>query len=283
MSAGGLAGFILRNVSPARKRNANQKTVRQESAMNRSPQYREAPSRQLPRVGSHDEWLAARRELLAQEKQFGQLRDALSAQRRALPMVKVEKEYVFEGPGGQTTLRELFGRHRQLIVYHFMFDPDWNDGCKSCSHFMDNAAGSIVHLGARDTAFVVVSRAPLSKIEPFKRRMGWTFPWVSSFGTDFNYDFHVTLDRDAGSIEYNYANAADLVKAGKLWSDHGELSGLSVFLRHGSEVFHSYSTYQRGLDLPLNTYNFIDLTPLGRREDAIGPPSWIRHHDKYPE
>jgi predicted dithiol-disulfide oxidoreductase (DUF899 family) len=146
---------------------------------------------------------------------------------------------------------------------------------------MDNAAGSIVHLTARDTAFVVVSRAPLSKIEPFKKRMGWTFTCFSSFGTDFNYDFHATLDKDAGSVEYNYANAADLVKARKLWSDQGELPGWSVFVRDGDHVFHTYSTYQHGLDLPLNTYNFLGLTPLGRQEEGIGAQSWIRHHDKY--
>ena len=176
----------------------------------------------IPQVVSHKEWLAARKDLLAAEKEFNRRRDALSEQRRKLPMVRVDKEYVFEGPSGRVTLRELFGKHRQLIVYHFMFDPEWTDGCKSCSHFMDNAAGSVVHLAARATAFVVISRAPLAKIEPFKRRMGWTLPWLSSFGTDFNYDFHVTLDQDAGSVEYNYANAADLVKSRKLWSAKGE-------------------------------------------------------------
>lgn len=247
---------------------------------------RETPTAQntngvLPRVVSREEWLRARKELLAQEKEFNRQRDALSAQRRKLPMVKVDKGYVFEGSTGRAGLLDLFGKHHQLIVYHFMFDPEWNDGCKSCSHFMDNTAGSIVHLAARGTAFVVISRAPLSKIEPFKKRMGWMFPWLSSFRSDFNYDFHVTLDKDAGSVEYNFANAADLVKARKLWSDKGELPGLSVFLRDGDQVFHTYSTYQRGLDLPLNTYNFLDMTPLGRQEEGIGAQSWIRHHDKY--
>src|SRR5262249_53397264 len=139
----------------------------------------------------------------------------------------------------------------------------------------------IIHLAARETAFVVVSRAPLAKIDAFRRRMGWAFPWASSFGTDFNYDFHVTLDADAGSVEYNFADAADLVQARKLWSDKGELPGLSVFLREGEVVFHTYSTYQRGLDLPLNTYNFLDLTPLGRQEEHGRAQAWIRHHDRY--
>ncbi|HKA55777.1 MAG TPA: DUF899 domain-containing protein [Candidatus Binatia bacterium] len=235
-----------------------------------------------PKVVSRAEWLVARKELLAKEKEATRQRDALSAERRKLPMVKIEKEYVFEGPNGRTSLRDLFGQHHQLIVYHFMFAPEWDEGCKSCSHFMDNAAGSIVHLTARNTAFVVVSRAPLAKIESFKKRMGWTFPWLSSFGSDFNYDFHVTLDQDAGSVEYNYANAAELVKAGKLWSEKGELPGLSVFLRDGESVFHTYSIYQRGLDLPLNTYNFLDLTPLGRQEEGDRIQGWIRHHDRYP-
>ena len=149
---------------------------------------------------------------------------------------------------------------------------------------MDNSAGSIVHLAARDTAFGVVSRAPLAKIEAFKRRMGWTFPWVSSFGTDFNYDFHVTLDPAKGSSEYHYESASKLVKTGKLSYDKGELPGLSVFFRDGNYVFHSYSTYQRGLDLPLNIYNFLDMTPLGRQEaDGKRMQGWVRHHDRYPE
>jgi len=234
-----------------------------------------------PNVVSQAKWLVARKELLAKEKESTRQRDALSQERRKLPMVKVEKDYVFEGPNGPTNLRDLFEGHRQLIVYHFMFDPSWEEGCKSCSHFMDNSEGAIVHLAARNTAFAVVSLAPVAKLEAFKKRMGWTFPWLSSFGTDFNYDFHVTLDKDASSVEYNYATAADLVTAMKLWSEKGELPGLSVFLREGDDVFHTYSTYQRGLDLPLNTYNFLDLTPLGRQEDGERIQAWIRHHDKY--
>ncbi|MGH7744479.1 MAG: DUF899 domain-containing protein [Candidatus Dormibacteria bacterium] len=235
-----------------------------------------------PRVVSQDEWLVARKAHLAREKEFTRQRDALSTELRNLPMVRVDKEYTFDGPAGLVKLRDLFGKHRQLLVYHFMFDPAWDQGCKSCSHFMDNSEGAIVHLAARDTSFVVVSRAPMAKIEPFKKRMGWIFPWFSSNGNDFNYDFHVTLDEALRSIEYNYANAAELVKARKLWSNKGELPGLSVFLREGEDVFHTYSVYQRGLDLFLNTYNFLDLTPLGRQEGEDKTQSWIRHHDNYP-
>jgi len=234
-----------------------------------------------PKIVSPTEWLTARRELLAKEKEFTRQRDALSRQRRKLPMVKVDKDYVFEGPSGRVSLRDLFGKHRQLILYHFMFDPDWNEGCKSCSHFMDNAAGSVVHLAARNTAFIVVSRAPIQKIESFKKRMGWAFPWVSSFSNDFNYDFHVTLDPEKKDYEYNYAKAQTLLEAGKIWFPKGEMPGLSVFLRDGDTVYHTYSTYQRGLDLPLNTYNFLDLTPLGRQEEGDRIQGWVRHHDRY--
>jgi len=234
-----------------------------------------------PKVVSQAEWLSARWELLAKEKEFTRQRDGLRRERRNLPMVKIEKEYVFEGPTGRLTLPDLFGKHPQLIIYHFMFEPAWEEGCKSCSHFMDNSAGSILHLAARDTTFVVVSRAPLDKIERFRQRMGWTFPWVSSFGSDFNYDFHVTLDPEKGSYEYNYTSAKDLLAAGKIWFPKGEMPGLSVFLRDGDSVYHTYSTYQRGLDLPLNTYNFLDLTPLGRQEEGERIQGWIRHHDKY--
>jgi predicted dithiol-disulfide oxidoreductase (DUF899 family) len=233
-----------------------------------------------PNIVSREEWLVARKALLAQEKEASRQRDALTAARRLLPMVEVEKHYVFDGPDGATTLRDLFGGRQQLIVYHFMFDPNWEEGCKSCSHFMDNAAGSIVHLAARDTSFVVVSRAPLHKIEEFKQRMGWQFPWVSSFGTDFNHDFGVTIDPERPPYEYNYTDAKTLVAARKIWFPKGELPGISVFLRDGNRVLHTYSAYQRGLDLSLNTYNFLDMTPLGRQEDER-PQAWIRHHDKY--
>ncbi len=236
-----------------------------------------------PRIVSRAEWLVARKELLTKEKESTRRRDALSAERRRLPMVKIEKEYVFGGPNGRTTLRDLFGNHRQLVIYHFMFDPNWDEGCKACSFLADNFVGGIVHLAARDTSFAAISRAPLARIESFKRRMGWTFPWLSSFGSDFNYDFHVTLDEAEGSVEYNYESAATILQAGKIRYTKGELPGLSIFLRDGDAVFHTYSTYQRGLDLLLNTYNYLDLTPLGRQEDQEGRVmAWIRHHDKYP-
>jgi predicted dithiol-disulfide oxidoreductase (DUF899 family) len=236
-----------------------------------------------PKIASRAEWLVARKALLAKEKQLTRERDALAAERRRLPMVEVEKEYSFEGPNGRATLRDLFGAQRQLIVYHFMFDPSWDEGCKSCSLFADNFPVSLAHFAARNTAFAVVSLAPLAKLEAFKKRMGWSFTWFSSSGTSFNRDFHVTLDEDAGSDEYNYEKAATLKQAGKIWIDKGELPGLSVFFRDGNRLFHTYSAYQRGLDPFMNTYTYLDVTPLGRQED--GEPyvmSWVRHHDKYP-
>lgn len=232
-----------------------------------------------PPVVTRAEWLVARKELLAREKELTRQRDKLTAEVRRLPMVKIEKEYLFDGPAGRTNLLDLFGKHPQLIVYHFMFDPSWEAGCPSCSMFADNFSGAILHLPARNTAFACVSLAPLTKIEAFKKRMGWTFPWYSSFDTSFNRDFQVTVDTIT-SDEYNYIKAADLKKAGKIWIEKGELPGLSVFLRKGEGIFHSYSTYQRGLDIFLNTYNYLDVTPLGRQEEE-GIMRWVRHHDKY--
>jgi predicted dithiol-disulfide oxidoreductase (DUF899 family) len=236
-----------------------------------------------PNVVSRAEWLAARRELLRKEKELTRQRDAMSAELRKLPMVRVEKQYAFEGPSGRETLRDLFGSRRQLMTYHFMFDPSWEEGCKSCSCFADQFAGAIVHLAAKGTRFVAVSRAPIAKIQAFRARMGWSFHWVSSLDSDFNYDFQATLDAERGSLEYNFANAQRLVEQGKLWVAKGELPGLSVFLREGDDVFHTYSVYQRGLDTCLNMYNFLDMTPLGRQEEGDHTQGWIRHHDKYPE
>jgi predicted dithiol-disulfide oxidoreductase (DUF899 family) len=230
---------------------------------------------QRPTIVSRDEWTAARKRLLVKEKESSRQRDALSAERRKLPMEEITKEYVFQGPEGRRTLADLFEGKRQLLVYHFMFGPDWDEGCPACSFVADNFAGSLVHLAARDTAFAVISRAPLDRIEPFKKRMGWRFPWLSSFGTDFNYDLQVTLD--ANHIEYNYAPVS-AQPAGR--PHEGEREGLSVFLRDGARLFHTYSTYQRGLDPFLNTYNFLDLTPLGRQEED-GIMTWLRHHDRY--
>ncbi|HEY8256510.1 MAG TPA: DUF899 domain-containing protein [Gemmatimonadales bacterium] len=226
-------------------------------------------------VVSHDQWIKERAVFLAKEKEFTRLRDELSRQRRELPWEKVTKSYVFDGPSGKRTLAELFEGRRQLMVYHFMFDPAWDEGCKSCSFVADNFEGALVHLTGRDTSFAVISRAPLSKIERFKQRMGWNFPWLSSFGTDFNYDFGVTIDES--HAEYNYAPVS-AQPAGR--PHEGEREGLSVFLREGDRLFHTYSAYQRGLDPLLNTYNLLDLTPLGRHEDGR-IMSWLRYHDQY--
>lgn len=249
------------------------------------------------KIVSRDEWVAARKALLAKEKALTQARDALNAERRKLPMVRIDKDYLFDGPTGKAHLRDLFDGRRQLILYHFMFDADrppagksgapWDEGCPGCSHIVDSIP-HLAHLHARDTSLVLVSRAPLAKIAPFKARMGWTIPWFSSFGSDFNYDFHVTLDEAKGSTEWNYRSAAALQQAGTIPSIKGELPGLSVFLRDGDQILHSYSTYARGLDALLGTYHYLDLTPFGRGEGWDGMPDlrgqgqiWLRHHDKY--
>ena len=242
----------------------------------------------LPEVVSRDEWLAARKALLANEKALTRHRDAVNAERRRLPMVRIDKQYVFDGPAGKASLLDLFGGRPQLLVYHFMFDPSWNEGCPSCSFLVDNI-GHLAHLHARKTSLALISRAPLAKIEPYKKRMGWTVPWYSSFGSDFNYDFHVTLDEAVAPVEYNYRYKAGLIKRGESYFTQGESHGLSVFLRDGGEVFHTYSTYARGADLLVGTYNYLDLTALGRQEDWEEPPgrsdspfmAWLRRHDKY--
>lgn len=242
---------------------------------------------QLPQVVSRDEWLAARSALLAKEKAATRARDALNAERRALPMVAVEEDYVFQGPGGALSLLDLFEGRSQLLVYHFMFDPAWDEGCPGCSHFADNI-GHLAHLHARDTTLVLVSRAPLEKILPFRERMGWTVPWVSSYGSRFNYDFHATTDEAVAPVEYNFRDRATLEELGQGYHASGEQPGLSVFLRDGGRVFHSYSTYGRGLDAHLGTHHFLDLTPIGRGEGWDGMPDlggrgmdWLRHHDRY--
>jgi len=225
---------------------------------------------------TREAWTEARKALLAKEKAFTRERDALSAARRELPMVKVEKSYIFEEPGGKRALADLFEGKRQLVVYHFMFDPSWDEGCKSCSYVADSFGGAIAHLAARDTSFAAISRAPLAKIEAFKKRMGWKFRWLSSSGSDFNYDYNVSFrpeDVAAGTVEYNYEKKPFPVS---------EAPGLSVFLREGNDIFHTYSTYGRGLDLLISTYNYLDLTPLGRQEEDLPyGMAWVRHHDKY--
>ncbi len=244
----------------------------------------------LPRVVTRAEWLIARKALLAKEKDLTRRRDEVNAERRRLPMVPVEKEYSFEGPAGKRSLLDLFAGRRQLIVYHFMFDPDWDEGCPSCSLVTDNI-GHLSHLHARSTSLVLVSRAPRSTIEPFRVRMGWTIPWYSSFGSDFNYDYHVTHDAKVAPIEYNYADQATLERKGESYFTSGESHGLSVFLRDGATAYHAYSTYARGADPIVGTYAYLDLTPLGRQEDWETPAGrsdgpfmhWVRHHDRYGE
>ncbi len=243
----------------------------------------------FPRVVSRDEWLQARKHLLEQEKAATRARDALSAVRRALPVVRIDKDYRFEGPRGTLRLVDLFEGRAQLIVYHFMFHRDKALGCEGCSFLIDNL-GRLEHLHARGTTLAMVSRAPLQEIAPFRERMGWTLPWYSSFGSDFNYDFHVSIDEQVAPVEYNYRDKAELERLGQGYHVQGEQPGLSVFLRDGDQVFHCYSTYGRGLEAPLFTYHLLDLTPLGRGEGWGGMPdyegkgmNWTRFHDEYDE
>jgi len=237
------------------------------------------PQMDLPAVVGREQWLIARKALLAQEDAAARALAALEERRRALPMVEVDREYVFEGPDGKATLPDLFEGRRQLIVYHFMFDPAWEAGCKFCSYLIDNL-GDRTHLHARDTTVAVVSRAPYPKIAAFRERMGWTVPWYSSYGSDFNYDFHVTQDESIAEVEYLYQSKAELEAAGLVWMTQGEQAGLSVFLRHDGAVFHTYSTYGEGTALLHGTDNYLAFTPQGRpRLEEKG--GWLRHHDKY--
>ena len=216
-----------------------------------------------PRVVSGAEWVAARKEFLIKEKALTRLRDQLNAERRRLPMVKIEKDYVFEGPDGKAGLLDLFEGRRQLIVGHFMFDPEWEDGCPSCSAGADEMAkGLFEHLHARDTTLVQVSRAPIEKIEHYKAKKGWTFPWYSSYGTDFNYDFNVTMDPTVAPPVYNFRPYE---------GEPGEMPGTSFFLREGDDVFHTNSTYARGAEMTGGSYYFLDLTAMGRQEDWEEP------------
>jgi predicted dithiol-disulfide oxidoreductase (DUF899 family) len=232
------------------------------------------------KIVSPDEWLSARKALLAKEKELTRLRDQLSAERRELPWVKVEKTYVFDGPEGKETLAELFGGRSQLIVYHFMLAPGSEHPCHGCSFISDHIDGANMHLPHHDVSLVVVSRAPFSQIEPVKRRMGWRFKWVSSFGSDFNYDYHVTLDEAVAPAEYNYETKAEHERKGESWFTKGEQPGISVFAKdEAGNVFHTYSSYARGGDLLIGAYNYLDLTPNGRNEKS--PMDWVRHHDKY--
>jgi predicted dithiol-disulfide oxidoreductase (DUF899 family) len=229
-----------------------------------------------PRVVSKVEWLAARKELLTQEKEFTRARDALSAKRRELPWVKIEKPYSFDTRGGKKTLADLFEGRSQLIVYHFMFGPEWEEGCPGCSMAADTFNGNAAHLLGRDAALTAVSRAPLSRIEAFKKRMGWQFKWASSSGSDFNFDFGVSFTKEdlAGGKIYNFGTAGFAME---------EAPGMSVFYKDArGDIFHTYSTYGRGLEDLLAVYVFLDRVPKGRDEESLPQPmAWVRHHDRY--
>jgi predicted dithiol-disulfide oxidoreductase (DUF899 family) len=230
-------------------------------------------------VVSHEDWIKARKEFLAKEKEFTRLRDELSRLRRELPREKVEKHYVFEGSGGKLTLSDLFAGKSQLVIYHFMLGPGWAEGCKSCSYLADHFDGMTIHLANRDVNFLVISHAPIAEIEAFKKRMGWKFRWVSSYGGDFNYDYHVSFTPEemaAGNVEYNY---------GRTNIPSQELPGMSVFAKgDDGQIYHTYSAYARGLDILVGTYNVLDLVPKGRDEAGLKHTmAWVRHHDKYSE
>ncbi len=228
----------------------------------------------LPEIVPADQWLAARRELLAREKEFTRRHDELNADRRRLPMVRVETDYRFAGPDGEVGLRDLFAGRRQLVVQHFMFGPDWDAGCPGCTAGADDISdGMLRHLAARDTTFVAVARAPYPKLAAYQREHGWTFGFYSSFGSSFNYDFHVTLDESVAPVMFNYRDAEELKQAGKAWltEEPTEQSGFSCFLRDGDEVFHTYSTFGRGTEEFGGAYNVLDLTALGRQEDWEQP------------
>jgi predicted dithiol-disulfide oxidoreductase (DUF899 family) len=226
------------------------------------------------RIVNREEWLAARKALLAKEKAFTRERDALSEARREMPLLRVDKSYVFDAPGRKRTLADLFDGKKQLIVYHFMFAPSWDAGCKSCSLVAETFDRTVVHLAARDTSFFAVSRAPIEKLVAYGKRMGWTFPWVSSANTDFNFDYNVSFSQenvDAKNVEYNYTKTA---------FPSTEAPGFSTFLREGDDVFHAYSTFGRGVDALMNVYHLLDITPLGRHEDGKGM-FWVRRRDEY--
>jgi predicted dithiol-disulfide oxidoreductase (DUF899 family) len=230
------------------------------------------------KVVSLNEWLEARKQFLIREKEFTRLRDQLSRQRRELPWVKVEKNYVFDGPGGKIALAELFEVRSQLVVYHFMFGPDWEAGCPHCSFWADNFNSVIVHLNHRDVTMVAVSRAPWQKLEAFKKRMGWNFKWVSSFESDFNFDYRVSFaaeELEKKEVFYNFTTHDDI--------ESSEREGVSVFYKDlTGSVFHSYSTYARGIDMLNTAYHYLDLVPKGRDEAGLEfSQAWVRYHDEY--
>jgi predicted dithiol-disulfide oxidoreductase (DUF899 family) len=226
---------------------------------------------------SHDDWTAARKALLEKEKEFTRARDALSAARREMPWEKIDKDYVFDAKDGQRSLADLFDGRDQLMNYHFMLGPGWEQGCPSCSYLADHYDPAVIHLAQRDVSLVSVSRAPIGEIETFRKRMGWNFPWVSSFGSDFNFDYQASFgqaEMDAGEMYYNYRTTT---------FPASEAPGLSIFARgDDGAVYHTYSTYGRGLDIFITAYNYLDHAPKGRDEqDLTHGMSWVRHHDRY--
>ena len=230
-------------------------------------------------VVTRQEWTAARQALLAKEKEFTRLRDELSRERRALPWMRIEKSYAFDTPAGRKSLTELFDGRRQLVVYHFMFAPDWQVPCKSCSFWADNFNGIVSHLHQRDVTMLAISRAPLAKLEAFKQRIGWSFPWISSDDGDFNFDLGVSFrpqDLAAGEVDYNFR---------RLKTSMSDLPGISVFYRDDDgTVFRTYSCYSRGVDMMNTAYHYLDLTPKGRDEDGLPRnQAWVRFHDEYGE
>ena len=231
----------------------------------------------VAKVVSSAEWLAARKEFLVKEKEFTRMRDELSRLRRELPREKVEKSYVFDGPNGKETLSQLFDGRSQLIVYHFMFGPGWKEGCPSCSFLADSFDGAAIHLAQRDTSFVAISRATLPEIDAFKKRMGWKFKWLSSNSNDFNYDYKVTFTKE------EVAGGKPLYNFGTIPAYGEETPGASMFIKQDGQVFHTYSTYARGLDMFLPAYHWLDTTAKGRDEENMKPHAmaWIRHHDRY--
>ncbi len=231
----------------------------------------------VPRVVSADEWLTERKELLAAEEQAAKALANVNERRRALPAVPVEKEYLFDGPTGRVSLLDMFEGRLQLIVQHFMFDPTWDEGCPVCSYQADNV-GPLAHLHARNTTFAAVSRAPIAKVELFRQRMGWPFPYYSSLGSDFNYDFHVTHDENVAPIQWNFRTKQELIDTGDAWAARpGEQGGVSVFYRDGDAVLHTFSGYGSVADLLCCTDQYLDLTPLGRQDADVE----LRHHDRY--
>jgi predicted dithiol-disulfide oxidoreductase (DUF899 family) len=235
------------------------------------------PSTKNHAVVSREAWVGERKKLLAREKELTRLSDQIARERRALPWVRVDKDYVFATLEGPRRLADLFEGRRQLLVQHFMFAPGWEQGCKSCSYMADHNDGAVPHLSQRDVTFLAISRAPLADIERFRQRMGWKFKWVSSFGTDFNHDFGVNFTQDemsTGKVDYNYT---------KQPFPHEEAPGISVFYQDDAgEVFHTYSRFGRGVEVMMHTYPLLELTPKGRDEDALDyPMAWVRHHDRY--